>query len=606
MRAFAALYRRLDQSNATRDKLAALRDYFAREPAADAAWGLHYLCGGRVRRLVSTRILREAALARSGLAPWLFEECYAAVGDLAETVALVLEDAAERSQTEAEAASGEQPRHSDLALDPVASQSAVDPSASNDPGLDRWMREHLLPIAALPHEQAVGSILDCWARLDRDQRFVFNKLMTGGLRVGVSRQLVIRALAEACGIAPGLIAQRLVGFAEGGRLPDAEGFRAVCDSSEASVGSPAGIETEETGQRRPVTAHAGLLPYPFQLSHVLTPEEASTIDPTACLFEWKWDGIRAQLVREDDRVAIWSRGEELITERFPEVAEQALTCLPTGLTLDGELLCWQPDAQAPMPFSVLQTRIGRKRPGAKTLSAAPARFVAFDCLREGGRDLRAHALSDRRDRLDRLGQGLAGGQALSLAEPMRFTSWEAAQACRARARELGAEGLMVKHLDARHAMGRIRSPHRAHWWKWKLDARTVDAVLVYAQPGHGRRAGLYTDYTFALWDEGSEPRRLVPFAKAYSGLTDQEIKAVDAIIRRSTVERFGPVRAVEPRLVFEIAFEGIQASKRHKAGLAVRFPRILRWRTDKDATQADSLERLLEMLVSNGPDRSVG
>jgi DNA ligase-1 len=580
VRTFAALYRRLDQSNATRDKLAVLRDYFAREPAADAAWGLHYLCGGRVRRLVSTRILREAALARSGLPPWLFEECYAAVGDLAETVALVLEDAAERPQTEHDAAPGGRP------------------SAWDDPGLDRWMREHLLPIADLPHEQAVRSILECWTRLDRDQRFVFNKLITGGLRVGVSRQLVIRALAEACGVEPGLIAQRLVGFAEGGRLPNAEGFAAVCDGSEAS---PAGAEARE-GQ--PVRAHAGLLPYPFQLAHVLTPEEASTLDPTACLFEWKWDGIRAQLIREDDRVAIWSRGEELITDRFPEVAEQALACLPAGLTLDGELLCWQPDAQAPMPFAVLQTRIGRKRPGAKTLSAAPARFVAFDCLREGGRDLRAHALSDRRDLLERLGQDRGGGPALSLVQPMRFASWEAAQAYRARARELGAEGLMVKHLDARHAMGRIRSPDRAHWWKWKLDARTVDAVLVYAQPGHGRRAGLYTDYTFALWDEGKEPRRLVPFAKAYSGLSDQEIKAVDAIIRRSTVERFGPVRALEPRLVFEIAFEGIQASKRHKAGLAVRFPRILRWRTDKEATQADSLERLLEMLESKAPDRS--
>jgi DNA ligase-1 len=339
-----------------------------------------------------------------------------------------------------------------------------------------------------------------------------------------------------------------------------------------------------------------MLPFPFQLAQVWLPEEALDLDPGNCIFEWKWDGIRAQLIRESERVAIWSRGEELITDRFPEVAAQALASLPSGVTLDGELLCWQPGAEVPMPFAVLQTRIGRRKPGPKTLSSAPARFVAFDCLRDAHQDLRARTLAVRRDALARLGAQSGKAEALQIIPPMSFATWEAAAECRALARDRGAEGLMIKHRDARYAIGRARSPDRTHWWKWKLDPWTVDAVLVYAQPGHGRRAGLYTDYTFALWDHGSDPPRLVPFAKAYSGLTDQEIRAVDAVIRRSTVERFGPVRSVEPSLVFEIAFEGIQESRRHKAGVAVRFPRILRWRTDKTPADADRLERLVEML----------
>jgi DNA ligase-1 len=598
MKSFAALYRRLDQSNATRDKLAALRAYFSSEPPADAAWALHFLSGGRARRIVSTRVLRQAAIAQSGLSEWLFEECYAAVGDLAETVALVLD----------------------------AGESRV------EGGLDDWIRHRLLPIAGLEPTEAAVAVAQCWALLDREQRFVFNKLITGGLRVGVARPLVVRALAEVCGIEPGLLAQRMVGFAEGGRLPDAASFLALCAPSRSTADpSPSAAGSDAAGS----DAAEGALPYPFQLAQSWTSEDAERVDAADCFFEWKWDGLRAQLVRQGDRVTLWSRGEELISDRFPELSQAALKGLPPGVTLDGEIVCWTPGEPAPMPFAVLQTRIGRKRPGPKTLQAAPARFIAFDCLRSDHRDLRSEPLSRRKAELERLlkvgsavdtssgadadasdascleaprGSPLPhqDGQAdrwIDALPPMRFSSWEAAARCRAEARTFGAEGLMIKHLEARYLMGRARSTERKHWWKWKLDPFSVDAVLVYAQAGHGRRAGLYTDYTFAVWDDRGDEPKLIPFAKAYSGLTDQEIRQVDGLIRRSTLERFGPVRSVEPTLVFEIAFEGIQASRRHRAGVAVRFPRILRWRMDKRPQEADRLSRLIELVegLTRGP-----
>jgi DNA ligase-associated putative exonuclease len=341
------------------------------------------------------------------------------------------------------------------------------------------------------------------------------------------------------------------------------------------------------GVALPATTHAALADRAeFRRALILAP-------PSADGSAWarRWDGIRAQLIRRAGRSFLWSRGEELLNGRFPEV-EEAGALLPEGTVLDGELLPWVDDA--PLAFAQMQRRIGRKTLGRKILTEVPVVLVAFDLLEEGGEDLRDRPLVERRARLGALlaHTGLAGRLVLSPAVAWR--DWPDIVAARARARETGAEGLMLKRSASVYGVGR----RRGDWWKWKVDPLSVDAVLIYAQPGSGRRAGLFTDYTFGIWDGD----RLVPFAKAYSGLTDDESRRVDAFVRRNTLEKFGPVRTVRPELVFELAFEGIQRSTRHKSGVAVRFPRMARWRTDKRPEDADTLETVRALIpAEDGP-----
>jgi DNA ligase-1 len=326
-------------------------------------------------------------------------------------------------------------------------------------------------------------------------------------------------------------------------------------------------------------------PYPFFLAYALEGVVDDLGEPTTWQAEWKWDGIRAQLIRRGGSTYIWSRGEELVTERFPELAEAA-ALLPDGTVLDGEILPWASDG--PLPFSQLQRRIGRKKLGPRILAEVPVVLVVYDLLESAGADVRALPLRERRAKLERLlGGGRFAGR-FRLSPIVEASGWGDVRKAYGEAREQSSEGLMLKRLDAPYGVGRRKGP----WWKWKVPPFTVDAVMIYAQAGHGRRASLYTDYTFAVWHEGE----LVPFAKAYSGLTDAEIRLLDSWIRRNTLERFGPVRAVVPEQVFELAFEGIQKSPRHRSGVAVRFPRIARWRTDKLAAEADSLETLRRMM----------
>jgi DNA ligase-1 len=404
-------------------------------------------------------------------------------------------------------------------------------------------------------------LVECWRQLSRQERFVWNKLITGEFRVGVSRLLVVRALAQHSGVPADVLSHRLMGAWE----PTAEFMAALVN---------------------PATTDADLSrPYPFCLAHAFQGEPAELGAPPQWLIEWKWDGIRAQIVRRADRFWIWSRGEELINERFPDLHADAQS-LPPGTVLDGEIVAWR-DGQV-LPFAEMQRRIGRKQLGKKILSEVPARFIAFDLLEDGGEDIRTLSLVERRQRLEAL---LANRGELSRFMPsptMIFASWEECAAARSQSREQGVEGFMFKRLDSPYGVGRMTNL----WWKWKIDPYTVDAVLIYAQRGSGRRAALYTDYTFGVWDNGE----LVPFAKAYSGLTDEEILAVDRFVRQNTLERFGPVRSVKPELVFELAFENIQLSTRHKSGIAVRFPRMARWRHDKQPADADTLDNLKNMV----------
>ena len=545
MKRFAALYRRLDGITGNLARLAALRDYFAGAPPADAAWAVYFLAGGKPTQLVPTRVLQDAALAAAGIPEWLFHESYDAVGDLAETIALLLPDA----------------------------------EAGDDTGLAEWMQERLLPLRGQPPANQIAALHAMWRRMDFWQRFTSLKLITGGLRVGVSRLLVTRALAEVAGIDPKLVAQRLVGYTGRAGAPDAQAYRNLI----AAVGS--GAAPDPGGQ-----------PYPFFLAHPLQ----ATLDkfpallgpPADWLVEWKWDGIRAQLVRRHGRVWLWSRGEDLITDRFPELEEIGAK-LPDGTVIDGEIVAWKRERVA--PFALLQRRIGRKTLTAKILAEAPVVMLAFDLIEHEGRDIRAAPLAERRALLERIALPL-GGTALRLSPLLRDNDWEALGRERAKARTLGVEGLILKQARSQYGVGRTKAV--GTWWKWKVDPHSVDAVLIYAQPGNGKRANLFTDYTFGVWDRAGPgaDRQLVPFAKAYSGLTDAEIREVDAWVRRNTLERFGPVRAVRPQLVFELGFEAIAPSPRHRSGVAVRFPRILRWRHDKPIEEADTLESLRALL----------
>ncbi|MEA5390677.1 ATP-dependent DNA ligase [Cyanobium gracile UHCC 0139] len=547
MQVFAELIETLEHSSGTRARVAALAGFFRAADPADGAWALALLLGKRRRRLLTGRRLRQIALERSGLPDWLFDACHAQVGDSAETIALLL------------------PR---LALPPAPPLALP---------LAEWMGTRLPALAALEDEPQANAVLDIWRGLPEGQVFLFNKLLTGGFRVGVAAGLVTRALAEVAGLEEAELAHRLMGGFE----PSPEAMEAL-------------LAPLEDGAAAPISR-----PYPFCLASPLELERLTATDPAGWQVEWKWDGIRAQLIRRGGQTFLWSRGEELINGSFPELEGMAERLAP-GTVLDGELTVWPAGASQPAGFGPLQRRLGRQKPGVALLRECPAAFIAYDLLELMGQDLRPEPLGRRRAALEDLVRGLPEAVSTPAAGLLRLSpllplgGWEALEALRQQARSVGAEGLMLKALDSAYGVGR----RRGLWWKHKLEPMELDAVLLYAQAGSGRRANLYTDYTFGLWDgEG----RLVTFAKAYSGLDDGEITELDRWIRRHTIERFGPVRAVEPLQVFTLGFEGLQRSPRHRSGLAVRFPRILRWRRDRTANSADSLTSAVALLEDLTP-----
>lgn len=536
MKALAELYLALDGTNKTNEKVAILAAFFLHAPADEKVWALSLLSGRRPRRQVNTTRLREWAAQRAEIPGWLFNECHDHVGDLAETIALLLPP----------------------------------PQGQTDKSTGEWV-EILSGLKGLGEGEQRQVLTDAWDCLSPPERLVFNKLITGEFRIGVSQTLVTRALSQVTGVDKSLLAHRLMGKWD-----------------------PAQVSFEElVSADRRVTDISQ--PYPFCLAHALDKPLDDLGDVRQWLVEWKWDGIRGQAIKREDRLFLWSRGEELVTERFPEL-QQLNGCLPDGTVLDGEILPWQ-DGR-PLGFSVLQTRIGRKVLSRRLLQEAPVVFVAYDLLEWEGQDCRNRPLRERREILvEALGNQPCrpGSPLLLVSEAIETRDWKDTAQKRDQAREKFAEGLMLKRLDAPYAAGRPKGL----WWKWKVDPLTIDAVLVYAQPGHGRRSTLYTDYTFAVWEGG----QLVPFAKAYSGLSDKEIGQVDSFVKRNTAEKHGPVRIVKPELVFELGFENIAPSKRHRAGVAVRFPRILRWRHDKKPEDADTLDGLkaLAQLAEASP-----
>lgn len=549
MKAFTDLYWRLDGTTSTTEKVAALRDYFAAAPPADAACALGVLSGERQLRSVTTGQLREWAAEATGYPAWLVEECYAHVGDLAETLALVLPDP--------DAAAG-----------------------ADEPGLAAVMQATIHDLRGADDAGKREVVMAVWRRLAPRERIVWHKLLTGGLRVGVSRTLVARALAELAGIDQAEMAHRLMGEPPA----DADAFSRLLAPEATAADS-----------RRP---------YPFFLASALDRTTVEHVaedlgDVAGWQAEWKWDGMRAQLVRRGDDVTLWSRGEELVNDAFPEIAA-AGGALPPGTVLDGELLAVR-DGRL-LPFATLSKRASRKKATKKILDDVPCVFVAYDILEREAADLRDRPLAERRRRLEALidtpftefldRTSPSPGLRLFLSPLVDGGSWADLAARRAESRSRGVEGLMLKRLASPYAVGRTRGD----WWKWKVEPLEIDAVILYAQAGHGRRAGLHSDYTLGLWHEG----RLVTVAKAYSGLTDAEIVEIDRIVRATTIEKHGPVRICTPTLVMQLAFEGVSLSTRHKSGVAVRFPRIVRWRRDKEPADAGTLADLKRMISADG------
>jgi DNA ligase-1 len=528
VRRFSALYEAIDRTTSTNAKVAALAAYFRDAPPADAAWATFFLTGRRLKRVVPSAGLRDWAQELTRLPEWLIRECYSAAGDFAELVALALD--------------------------------AVPPGPPEpDLPLATWVEDRLIPLQKTDLAGQRALVTRWWLGLPRAERFLLNKLLTGEFRVGVAQTLVVRALAAAAGIEATAIAARLMG-----------------DWTPAAAWFTSLVSTQSAG---PDPSQ----PYPFFLASPLEGPPDGLGDRQDWLVEWKWDGIRAQLVRRRGETWLWSRGEELITHRFPEIAAAA-THLPDGTVVDGEVLAFR-DSR-PMPFSALQQRIGRVRQVAQVMRTVPVVFVTYDVLERDGLDIRGTPLTERRDALVRLVTETAG--VLKVSEEVTVPTWDELAALRLESRERGVEGFIIKRRDSEYGVGR----RKGAWWKWKIDPLTVDAVLIYAQPGNGRRASLLTDYTFGVWDHGE----LVPVAKAYSGLSNAEIEEMDKWIRRHTRERHGPVRAVDPVQVFELGFEAIAPSSRHKSGIAVRFPRMLRWRRDKAAAEADTLDALKRLM----------
>ena len=535
MQAFASLITELDQTNKTNAKVEALVRYFEVAPEPDKLWAMALFTGRRFRKVVKTSLMREWASELTRIPLWLVEDSYHVVGDLAETLSLILPPPTDTDQA--------------------------------DRSLAEWMA-YLKELQTQDDEARRAHMVAAWQQLTPRERFVFNKLLTGGFRLGVSQKLMVRALAKHTGLDENQVAHRLMGdwTAEDTTYQDLLFSDDINDDLSK--------------------------PYPFYLAYQLDDPPEHLGDPDAWQAEWKWDGIRSQLIKRQGESFLWSRGEELITEKFPEL-EPLREALPDGTVIDGELLPYK-DGR-PLAFQALQTRIGRKNVTKKILREAPCLIMAYDLLEYQGQDQRAEPLETRRARLAEVVQEVGLPGLLKLSPEAAFRDWTHLAELRAQSRDHYAEGLMLKHKSSDYKVGR----KRGDWWKWKVDPLTVDAVMIYAQRGHGRRANLYSDYTFAVWDGD----QLVPFTKAYSGLTDAEMRQVDSWVKKHTLERFGPVRSVTPELVFEIGFEGINRSKRHKSGVALRFPRMLRWRTDKPPEEADTLESLHQLLPD--PEREV-
>jgi DNA ligase-1 len=519
---FAALLEALLFTPSRNGKLRLMQEYFATAPDPERGWALAALTGEL--SFDEAKPSQVRALAASRVDPELLGWSYDFVGDLAETVSLIW--------------------------------PAAPGGKSHVPSLSEIVEK-----LRLVRRGEVAALLEPWLdALDATGRWALLKLVTRELRIGVSARLAKTALAEWSGVPIDHIEEVWHGL-----VPP---YQPLFDWLEGRCQRP----------------EIGDLPNfnPLMLAQPLEDADIAGLDPRDYLAEWKWDGIRVQLVDRGAEKRLYSRSGDEIGAAFPDIC----AAMPSEVTLDGELLVTR-DGEVG-PFNDLQQRLNRKTPNAKLLRDFPAAVRLYDMLREGSEDLRGQSFAERRRRLEAW-YSRAPRPALDLSPLVPFTSWEELKELRDGARERGIEGLMLKRADSLYVAGRPKGP----WFKWKRGALTLDTVLMYAQRGHGKRSSFYSDYTFGAWRDNE----LVPVGKAYSGFTDEELRRLDLWVRNNTVRRWGPVREVRPEIVLEVAFDSVHRSTRHRSGVAMRFPRIHRIRWDKPFREADTLEALEKLLM---------
>ncbi len=525
MKDFSNLISAIEITNKTNAKINALVDYFKTAPDKDKLWLIALFTGKRPSRPVKSTLMKVWCMEITQLPEWLFLESYSTVGDLGETLALLLPN----------------------------------PKNEIEKPLHIWIDE-LINLKKQSDDEKKTYVLDAWNGLNAQERLIFNKLIGGSFRIGVSKKTLVNALAKLSGIDANQLMHSIIG----NWTPNTITFEELLNGEHINYDNSK--------------------PYPFCLAYALEKDLNDLGDENEWQVEYKWDGIRGQIIKRKDEVFIWSRGEELVTQQFPELVE-TISQFKGDFVIDGEILAIKDSAV--LLFNDLQKRLNRKNVTKKLLEEVPVGLYIYDILELNDVDLRKHSMTERREKLELLFQQNKS-TILKLSEIIEFENWDELDTLRNNARSFNSEGLMLKKKSSIYHVGR----KKGDWWKWKVDPLTIDAVMIYAQKGSGRRSSKYTDYTFAVKNE----EKLVTVAKAYSGLTNDEITAISRWVNKNAIEKFGPVRTVKPELVFEIAFEGIAYSKRHKSGVALRFPRIKRWRKDKTVKDIDTIESVKSLI----------
>ena len=528
MKQFSELISAIEITNRTNAKIDALVHYFSTAPDKDKLWLIALFTGKRPKRPVKTTLMKQWCMEMTNIPEWLFLESYSTVGDLGETLALLLP----------------KPRH------------------HLDLSLNEWMME-LKALKSKSDEAKKAFVLEAWTGLGQQECLIFNKLIGGSFRIGVSKKTLVNAVAKLTGIDANQLMHSIIGHWE----VETISYEALINGSHINYDNSK--------------------PYPFCLAYALEKDLEELGPPEDWMLEQKWDGIRGQIVKRNNEIYIWSRGEELVTKQFPELVE-AISNFQDDFVIDGEILAMKDNDV--LLFNDLQKRLNRKHVTKKLLQDVPVGFKAYDILELNGEDIRNRPFEKRRQHLETLFESITLPKILQLSFIVNFKVWEELHSIRENSRVINSEGLMLKQKKSPYHTGR----KKGDWWKWKVDPLTIDAVMIYAQKGSGRRSSKYTDYTFAVKkDDG-----LVTVAKAYSGLTDKEISEISRWVNQNAIEKFGPVRTVKPELVFEIAFEGIALSNRHKSGVALRFPRIARWRKDKPVDDIDTIESVKQLITA--------
>ena len=537
MRNFATLFKELDETAQADLKIEALINYFKKVPPEDLAWTVSLLLGRKIKQVISVKRLRKWSVELTQIPDWLLAECLNNVGDLAETISLIL---------------------------------PFEGNSENIP-LHVWIEQCIFPLKDQQEEIQKEKIVSFWHQLNSVERFLFNKLVTGSFHVDIPPKLIIKALSSFCSLNEKYISQRLIG----NWVPTAGFFNFLCTSN--------------------VSDTMANIPYPFNpvVQLDLKVEDLGNINQW--LFEWKWNGIRSQIIKRENKVFIWSHDEDLLNDSFPELYELG-SILPDGTVIEGIIIPIRDNIL--LPSAELKKRIAKRYPVKKILSDIPVSFVAFDLLEFDKEDIRNKSLNQRRNLLKEILNDITDKRII-LSGVVECNSWKDLKIARSEAGKKSVDGLMLKRLYSPYSIGSetIVSAMQSgilttNWYKWKNDPLTINAILLYARLEQGSTSPLFKEYTFALWHDG----KLIPFAKTSSGLTDEEIIQVDSFIRKNTLGKFGPVRTVKPELVFKLEFDGIQKSSRNKSGIVVLSPHITRWHHYKKIEEAGSLNSLTILL----------